>query len=125
MRARWWILISIIVAVVSFSLLYYVINNFWPNPDTVLAQPQLLFLMLIFLGVGAMTIPISAIFNHRFARAGWLERDKTRLIRQGTWVGFFTILVAYLQLLRALNWTIVAVLAGVFILIETFFLTRS
>lgn len=72
-----------------------------------------------------MTIPISAIFNHRFARAGWLERDKTRLIRQGTWVGFFTILVAYLQLLRALNWTIVAVLAGVFILIETFFLTRS
>jgi hypothetical protein len=47
------------------------------------------------------------------------------LIRQGAWVGILGILLAYLQLIKALNWTIVAVLVGVFLLIETFFLTRG
>lgn len=125
MRPRWWTLLSILVAVISFLALYYIVNYLWPNPDTVFAQPQLLFFMFLFLGLGAVTVPITVYFNHRFARPGWLERDKTRLLRQGAWVGFFGILLAYLQLIRALNWTIVAVLAGVFILIETFFITRG
>jgi hypothetical protein len=125
MRPRWWTLLSILIAVLSFSALYYIVNHLWPNPDTVFAQPQLLFLTFLFFGLGAMTVPITVYFNHRFAKPGWLERDKTRLLRQGAWVGFFGILLAYLQLIRALNWTIVAVLAGVFILIETFFITRG
>jgi hypothetical protein len=125
MRPRWWVLLSIIVAGLSFFGLFYVVNTLWPNPDTNLAQPQGLLFAFLFFGLGAATIPITAYFNHRFARSGWLERDKTRLIRQGAWVGLLGILLAYLQLIRALNWTIAAVLAGVFILIETFFLTRG
>lgn len=125
MRPRWWVLISILVAALSFAGLYYVVTNLWPNPDTLLAQPQILLVTFLFFGLGATTIPFTAFFNHRFARPGWLDRDKTRLIRQGAWVGFLGILLAYLQLIRALNWTIAAVLVGVFILIETFFITRG
>jgi hypothetical protein len=125
MRPRWWVLLSFIVAILSFAGLFYVVSNLWPNPDTTLNQPQLLLFTFLFFGLGSVTIPATAYLNHRFARPGWLERDKARLIRQGAWVGFLGILLAYLQLLRALNWTIAAVLAGVFILIETFFLTRG
>jgi hypothetical protein len=125
MRPRWWVLLSIVVTGLSYSGLSYVVNNFWPNPDTIWTQAHLLLLTFLFFGLGSITIPISAYFNHRFARSGWLERDKARLIRQGAWVGFLGILLAYLQLIRALNWTIAAVLAGVFILIETFFITRG
>jgi hypothetical protein len=125
MRPRWWVLISIVIAGLSFSALYYIVNNLWPNPDTILAQPQLLLFISLFFGLSGATIPVAAYFNHRFAKPGWLERDKTRLIRQGTWVGLLGILLAYLQLIRALNWAIAAVLAGVFILIETFFVTRG
>lgn len=125
MRPRWWVLLSILVAGLSFAGLYYVINNLWPNPDTMLAQPQLLLFTFLFFSLGATTIPLTAYFNHRFARPGWLDRDKARLLRQGAWVGFLGVLLAYLQLIRALNWTIAAVLVGVFILIETFFITRG
>ncbi|GAB4424008.1 MAG: hypothetical protein Fur0044_21980 [Anaerolineae bacterium] len=125
MRPKWWVLLSILVAGLSFAGLYYVINTLWPNPDTMLAQPQALFFTFLFFGLGSTTIPLTAYFNHRFARPGWLERDKTRLLRQGAWVGFLAVLLAYLQMIRALNWTIAAVLVGVFILIETFFITRG
>jgi hypothetical protein len=125
MRPRWWVLLSLIIATLSFSGLYYVLTTFWPNPDTLLAQPQLFLFTLLFLSLGSTTIPITAYFNHRFAKPGWLERDKTRLLRQGAWVGLLGILLTYLQLIRALNWTIAVVLMGVFILIETFFLTRG
>jgi hypothetical protein len=118
-------LISILVDILSLSTLYHIVNHLWPNPDTIFAQPQLLFFTFLFLALGAVTIPVTVYFNHRFARPGWLERDRTRLIRQGAWVGILGILLAYLQLIKALNWTIVAVLVGVFLLIETFFLTRG
>ncbi len=125
MRPRWWVLFSLIVAALSLAALYYTINTLWPHPDTIFAQPQLLFLTFLFLSLVALTIPISAFFNHRLAKPEWPERDKTRLLRQGTWVGLAGILLAYLQLIRALNWTIAAVLIGVFILIEAFFITRG
>lgn len=125
MRPRWWVLISIVVTIFSFSSLYYIVKHLWPNPDTTLAQPQLLLFTFLFLGLSTVTIPVTAYLNHRFAKPGWLERDKTRLIRQGAWIGILGILLAYLQLIRALNWTIAMVLAGVFVLIETFFITRG
>ncbi len=125
MRQRWWILISVAVASLSFLSLYYIVNYLWPNPHTVFAGTQLLFLLFMFLGLSAGTVPVTAYLNHRFAKPDWFKRDKIRLARQGAWVGLFGVLLAYLQLIRALNWTIIAVLAGVFVLIETFFLTRE
>jgi len=125
MRPKWWVIISIVVAGVSFYSLNYVINNIWPTSQRIVSQPQLLFLTFTFLGLSASAVPISAFFNQRFAKEGWFDRDKTRLVRQGVWVGLFGVILLYLQLLRALNWTIVLVLAGVFILIEIFLLTRE
>jgi hypothetical protein len=52
-----------------------------------LALPNLLFLGLMTLTVIAAAIPLFAYFNYRFARPGWLERDRFRLLRQGAWVG--------------------------------------
>ena len=125
MRPKWWVIISVVVVGVSFYSLNYVVNNIWPTPQRIVSQPQLLFLAFTFLGLSASTVPISAFFNQRFAKEGWFDRDKTRLVRQGVWVGLFGVVLLYLQLLRALNWTIVLVLGGVFILIEIFFLTRE
>ena len=125
MHQKWWVLLSSGIAGLSFLALYYIVNNIWPEPHTILARPQLLFLAFTFLGLTAGTVPVMSYLNQRFASPGWFERDKTRLVRQGAWVGSFGVLVMYLQLIRALNWTIVLVLIGVFILIETFFLTRE
>jgi len=125
MRQKWWVLLSIVLAGISFTSLYYLVNNIWPEPHPILAKPQLLFLSLTFVGLSAGTVPVTSYLNQRFAKPGWFERDKIRLARQGGWVGLFGVLMAYLQLIRALNWTIALVLVGVFILIETFFLTRE
>jgi hypothetical protein len=125
MRPKWWVAISIVVAGISVSSLYYIINNLWPSSQTIFAKPQLLLLTFLFLGLSACTVPIAAFFNQRFASDDWFKRDKTRLAREGAWAGLFGVILLYLQLLRALNWTIVLVLAGVFILIEIFFLTRD
>ena len=125
MRLRWWILLSIPSAGLSFFGLYLIYTRIEPNPNVILAGPQLLFLLFMFLGLGAGAVPVTAYMNYRFAKSGWIERDKTRLLREGVWVGLLGVLLAYLQLIRALNWTIGLVLASVFILIELFFLTRE
>ena len=125
MHLKWWVIISLAIAGVSFYALNYVVTTIWPNPQRIISQPQLLFLTFTFLGLSASTVPISAFFNQRFAKEGWFDQDKTRLVRQGVWVGLFGAVLLYLQLLRALNWTIVLVLGGVFILIEIFLLTRE
>ena len=125
MRPKWWVALSLVVAAISVFSLHYIINNLWPSTQTIFTRPQLLLLTFVFLSLSAGTVPIAAFFNQRFAADDWFKRDKTRLIREGAWVGLFSVILLYLQLLRALNLTIVLVLAGVFILIEIFFLTRD
>ena len=125
MRLRWWVLISLCLAALSLTLLYYVYVNIEPQPNVILAGPQLLFFALMFLSLGAGTVPVTAYINYRFAKPGWVERDKGRLVREGIWVGLYGVLLAYLQLARSLNWTIALVLACVFVFIEAFFLTRE
>ena len=135
MRQKWWVFGAVVIAILCFFCLHYIVNricpgsatveSLCPDPEMAFSWPLLLFFTVMFLGLVAGTIPVSAFFNHRFSKPGWPERDKSRLVRQGIWLGLFGVLLAYLQLVRALNWTIAAVLAGVFIFIETFFLTRA
>ncbi|RPJ57372.1 MAG: hypothetical protein EHM12_09250 [Dehalococcoidia bacterium] len=125
MRPKSWVLGSIFIALISFLCLYFIVTQLWPDPDTVFAWPQLLLLAFLFLGLSAAATPLSAYLNYRFAKPGWFDRDKMRLTRQGLGVGFLGVLLVYLHLIRALNWTIVLVMAGVFVLIEAFFLTRE
>ena len=125
MRLRWWVFLSMILSGLSFFLWYYVLTNYWPVPHTVIARPQMLFFTFMFLGLTTGTIPFTAYMNHRFAKPDWRQRDRIRLLRQGAWVGLLGILLAYLQLLRALNWAIALVLMAVLIIIEAFLLTRD
>ncbi|HMQ55270.1 MAG TPA: hypothetical protein PKE64_01940 [Anaerolineae bacterium] len=124
-RLRWWVFLAILISMISFSLLYYLLTYVWPNPNTVFAAPQLLFFGVVFVGLSTAAVPVAAYLNHRFSKPERLQRDKTRLLRQSSWVGLIGALLAYLQLVRALNWAIAVVLVGIFVFIEMFFLTRD
>jgi hypothetical protein len=96
------------------------VTRIWPEKLMVL-----LFLGLLAITLGGLTVPIAAYLNYRFGRSGWQEDDPRRLLRQGTWVGLLAALCGWLQKEGALNLTIAAVIAGVFALLEAFFLTRD
>jgi len=117
---RWWIFSATTIAVTGAAGLLFVLTLLHPSPMT---KPLLLILLFITYGAGA--VPVSAYLNQRFANRKWFQQDPNRLVRHGVETGLLIVILAYLQLIRALDWTIAAVLAGVFILMETFFLTRQ
>jgi hypothetical protein len=119
-RLRWWVLIGLLVAGLGGFGLWMVVTRFWPDPAMELALLGLLGVTL-----AGLTIPLAAYLNHRFARTGWQTQDPRRLLRQGAWVGLLGALYGWLKKEDALNWTIAAVVAGVFALLEAFFLTRD
>jgi hypothetical protein len=119
-RLRWWAAIGLLVAGLGGVGLWLIVSRVWPDPVTELALLGMLGVTL-----GGLTIPVSAYLNHRFARPGWQAQDPRRLLRQGAWVGLLGALYGWLQKEDALNWTIAAVIAGVFTLMEAFFLTRD
>ena len=144
MRLRWWVVIGLLVAGAGGVGLWLLVTRVWPNPalelvflgllgvtdDALKRSLQENMLELVFLGLlaitfGGLTIPVAAYLNYRFGRPGWQAQDPRRLLRQGVWVGLLSALCGWLQKERVLNWTIAAVIAGVFALMEAFFLTRD
>lgn len=125
MRKRWLILISLSLALLSFTGLYYLIITLSPTQSPRFELAQILFFLLLFFALGSTTSPVAIYLSERFSSSTWFERDKLRILRQSSWVGVVGLIVAYLQLIRALNWTIILISIGVFILIEIFFLTRE
>jgi hypothetical protein len=119
-RLRWWALLGLLVAVLGGTGLRLLAIRVWPDPVT-----ELVVLALLVVTLGGATVPIAAYLNHRFARPGWAKYDPLRLLRQGTWVGLLVGLCGWLQENHTFSWTIAAVVAGVFALMEAFFLTRD
>jgi hypothetical protein len=119
-RLRWWALLGWLVAGLGGAGLWLLTTRVWPDPVTELA-----LLALLAVTLGGATIPAAAYLNHRFARPGWARHDPLRLLRQGTWVGLLGGLCGWLQKNHTFSWTIAAVVAGVFALMEAFFLTRD
>jgi hypothetical protein len=119
-RLRWWALLGLLVAVLGGTGLRLLAIRVWPDPVT-----ELVMLALLVVTLGGATVPIAAYLNHRFARPGWAKYDPLRLLRQGTWVGLLAGLCGWLQENHTFSWTIAAVVAGVFTLMEAFFLTRD
>jgi hypothetical protein len=119
-RLRWWSLLGWLVAGLGGAGLWLLATRVWPDPVTELAMLALLVVTL-----AGVTVPVAAYLNHRFARPGWAKHDPFRLLRQGTWVGLLGGLCGWLQENRTFSWTIAAVIAGVFTLMEAFFLTRD
>lgn len=135
-KQHWWVIGSLITAGLSFIVLIYLWYNVcpWPTTDNrcfvqdinlVRWPPVVSLLLFLFLGMSSITIPIATYLNQRFAEPGWFDKDPFRLIRQGIWVGCLTVLAISLQLTKAMNWAIALVLMAVFVLIETFILTRD
>lgn len=120
MRLLWWAVIGLLLAGLGGVGLGLVVANVWPTPGM-----DLVVLGLLGVAFGGLTIPLAAYLNYRFARPGWQKQDPRRLLRQGGWVGLLAALYGWLQKEDALNWTIAAVIAGVFALMEVFFLTRD
>lgn len=143
-RLRWWAAIGLLVAGLGGVGLWLIMTRVWPDPAMELAFLDLLgitdetlkhslqgnMLELVFLGLlaitfGGLTIPVAAYLNYRFGQPDWQTQDPRRLLRQGAWVSLLSALFGWLQKERVLNWTIAAVIIGVFALMEAFFLTRD
>ncbi len=120
MRLRWWVVIGLLAAGLGGTGLWLLVTRVWPD-----AAMELAFLGLLAVTLCGLTMPIAAYLNYRFGRPGWQTQDPRRLLRQGAWVGILGALCGWLQKEDALNWTIAAVIAGVFALMEAFFLTRD
>lgn len=120
MRLRWWAVIGSLGAGLGGVGVWLLVTSVWPDP-----MMEVVFLALLALTLGGLTIPVAAYLNHRFARPGWQAQDPRRLLREGAWVGLLGVLYGWLQKEDALNWTVAAVIAGVFALMEAFFLTRD
>ncbi len=120
MSLRWWAFSTTIIAITGASGLIFLVSRLYPSPAT---KTLLFILLLTTFSSGA--VPISIYLNHRFAARKWFKQDRYRLVRHALESGLLMAILAYLQLGQNLDWTIAAVLVGVFILMETFFLTRN
>jgi hypothetical protein len=120
MSLRWWGFLATVITITGTAGLQFVLTQLYPTTVT-----QTLLFALLFITFAAASVPPSAYLNHRFASKNWRKRDSHRLLRQAFEVGSLMVILAYLQLIQALDWTIMAVLVGVFILMETFFITRK
>ncbi len=119
MNLRWWGFLGTMVAITGAVGLQFVLTQLYPS-----ALTQILLLVLVFITFAAVTIPVAGYANHRFALKTWRQKDPARLLRQGGEAGLTAGLMAYLQLVHVLDWTIAAVLIGFFVLMETYFLAR-
>jgi hypothetical protein len=112
--------ISVVLAILAWLGLYFLINSF--NPKT---SARSLFFPLLFVALATTFVPLAFYLNYRFARPKGQIVKNWQPIRQSGWTALFVVLCAWLQMLRALNWIIAALVLAVFSLIEVFILTRE
>ena len=112
--------LAMFVAILAWLGLYLLINSFSPKTSA-----RSLFFPLLFLALTTTFVPAAFYLNYRFARPKGQAVSNWRPIRQSGWAAMFLVLCAWLQMLRALNWVIAALVLAVFSLIEVFILTRE
>ena len=111
--------ISALLALLGWLGLAYLVDS--TSPD---AYTLPLFFALLFFALGATFLPFASYLNYRFSREGE-PPGQWRPLRQSGWGALFAVLCTWLQMIRALNWLVAVLLAGVFILIEAFILIRE
>ena len=80
------------------------------------------FFLLGMAGLTGTAVPFVVFLSHRFGHQFVSSRV---LIRRAIWVGAFGVTLAWLQLGRTLSWSIVLLLAVVFVAIEWFLELRA
>lgn len=114
-----WILYAVLVAIAAWLALSGIVRL------AVNTLTKVLFFTALFLAVSSTLMPAVAYLNTRFGQAGHARFHRVRSIRQSIYAGLFVVAIAWLQMLRVLNLTITLILVGVFVLIETFLITRE
>ena len=114
-----WMIYSISIALMSWAGLWSIIQS------TVNVITKTLFLFLLFSAITSTIMPAAAYLNTRFGTPSSKRIYQMRFIRQSVWGGLFIVGVAWLQMQRVLGVTLGFILLSVFILIETFLITRE
>ena len=89
------------------------------------AVTKSLFFVLLFLAIASTTLPPLAYLNARFGKFRTSQAYRVRFLRQSIWFGLLVTGLAWLQMQRALSTTLAVILMAVFVLIETFLITRE
>ena len=84
-----------------------------------------LFFALLFTSIGSSLMPAVAYLNARFGRFHNQRIYYARFVRESILVGAFVVVIAWLQMRRVLSSTLGLILLAVFVLTETFLITRE
>lgn len=99
--------------------LYYLVHNIRPT-----AGPRWYFFILLNLAIVGTSLPLIRFLNMRFSRNPQTISNGL-IFRQSLWVGLYTTVAAWLQILRVLSPIIAFLLAMVFVTIEAFLRVRE
>ena len=91
----------------------------------VTAPTRALFFIVLFGGLTSTSMLPVAYLNARFGRCRDRRTFQARFVRQSIWLGLLIVILAWLQMRRILTTTLALILSAVFILTETFLLTRE
>ena len=86
---------------------------------------RVLLFVLLFFGITSTAMPPISYLNARFGHCRDRRTFQARFIRQSIWLGLLVVVLGWLQMRRILTTTLAMILAAVFVLIETFILTRE
>jgi predicted neutral ceramidase superfamily lipid hydrolase len=114
-----WMLYVTFVALISWAGWWSVIQL--PINDLT----KTLFFALLFTSIGSSLMPAVAYLNARFGRFHNQRIYYVRFVRQSILVGAFVVVIAWLQMRRVLSSTLGLILLAVFVLTETFLITRE
>jgi hypothetical protein len=114
-----WMLWVILIALIAWSALWSVIQL------PVNGLTKTLFFASFFTAISTTLMPAIAYLNARFGRFQSQRVYQARFTRQSLFSGAFIAIVAWLQTQRALTPTLALIMLAVFVLTETFLITRE
>jgi hypothetical protein len=117
--SRRWMLYVALVALISWAGLWSAVQL--PINDLT----KTLFFALLFICVASSMMPAVAYLNARFGRFYSQRVYYARFVRQSILAGAFVVVIAWLQMRRVLSLTLAWILLAVFVLTETFLITRE
>lgn len=83
------------------------------------------FFCALFVAIACTFMPAIAYLNTRFGTFRSRRAYRWRFMRQSIEIGLFVVVIAWLKMRQVLNLTVASILLIVFILIETFLITRE
>ena len=114
-----WMLYAALIAALAWLGLWGVIQLPITGPT------RTLLFVLLFCAIVSTAMPPIAYLNARFGRCRHPRTFQARFVRQSIWLGLLTVVLGWLQMRRILTTALVVILVAVFVLTETFLLTRD